>query len=182
MEKKITCYMPFSDKESAECTISSLKYSGIVSKVFVAGGKDLSYETNDPLVLFMKSDGFASTSAIKMIAESVTTEFTLIYSKAFSLDMGKLAIDRMLQVCDFTDAGMVYSDYYENRKCNLSPHPLIYYHEGSLRDDFNFGSLTLYRTSVFKNACKMMNQEFRFAGLYDLRLKVSQRHSLVHIP
>ena len=182
MEKKITCYMPFSDKESAECTISSLKSSGIVSKVFVAGGKDLSFETNDPLVLFMKSDGFASTSAIKMMADSVTTEFTLIYSKAFSLDMGKLSINRMVQVCDITDAGMVYSDYYENRKGNLSPHPVIDYQEGSLRDDFNFGSLTLYRTSVLKDACKMMNQEFRFAGLYDLRLKVSQKHSLVHIP
>lgn len=182
MEKKITCYMPFSDKESAECTISSLKSSGIVSKVFVAGGKDMSNETNDPLVLFMKSDGFASTSAIKMIAESVTTEFTLIYNKAFSLDISKLAINRMVQVCDFTDAGMVYSDYYENRKGNLSPHPVIDYQEGSLRDDFNFGSLILYRTSVLKDACKMMNQEFRFAGLYDLRLKVSQKHSLVHIP
>jgi hypothetical protein len=117
-----------------------------------------------------------------MMTDSVTTEFTLIYSKAFSLDMGKLAINRMVQVCDFTDAGMVYSDYYENRKGNFSPHPVIDYQEGSLRDDFNFGSLTLYRTSVLKDACIMMNQEFRFAGLYDLRLKVSQKHSLVHIP
>jgi glycosyltransferase involved in cell wall biosynthesis len=27
-----------------------------------------------------------------------------------------------------------------------------------------------------------MNQEFRYAGLYDLRLKVSQKHSIVHLP
>jgi hypothetical protein len=59
---------------------------------------------------------------------------------------------------------------------------VIDYQEGSLRDDFNFGSVILYKTSAFRDACSKMSQDFRFAGIYDLRLKISQEHTLVHIP
>jgi hypothetical protein len=182
MEKKITCFMPLSDKESAECTIASLKSSDLVYKIFIAGGKDPDYKIKDPIVSVLKSDGFTSTSSIKMMAESIDTDFTLIYNKAFSLDISKLSINRMIQVAEFTDAGIVYSDYYENKEGHLSPHPVIDYQEGSLRDDFNFGSLTLYKTAALKDACEMMDKDYKFAGLYDLRLKVSQKHRLVHIP
>jgi hypothetical protein len=88
----------------------------------------------------------------------------------------------MMQVCEASGAGMVYSDYYENRDGRLSPHPVIDYQEGSLRDDFNFGSLMLFDAPVFRDACASMNKDFKAAGLYDLRLKVSQKYKLVHLP
>ncbi len=182
MEKKITCFIPFSDKEQAECSIASLKASGIVSKIFIVGVKDPGFDFPGQDVLFLKSDGFASTTTTKLIAERADTEFTLIYSKTFSLDLGKFAIDRMIQVCDVTGAGMVYSDYYENRNGRLTTHPVTDYQEGSIRDDFNFGSVVIYKTKALQDACKTITNEYRFAGLYDLRLKVSQNHSLVHIP
>ena len=77
---------------------------------------------------------------------------------------------------------MVYSGYWENKEGKLTAHPVIDYQDGSLRDDFNFGSVMLYRSSAFKKACRIMNGNFQFAGFYDLRLKVSQTHRLVHIP
>ncbi len=59
---------------------------------------------------------------------------------------------------------------------------MIDYQFGSLRDDFDFGSVLLFRTDAFKEAAARMNEdEYKFAGLYDLRLKVSQNESLVHI-
>ena len=88
----------------------------------------------------------------------------------------------MMKVCEDTGAGMVYSGYFEKKNDVLSAHPVIDYQEGSLRDDFNFGSLILYKTSAFREACKRMDDDYSFAGLYDLRLKISQAHSLVHIP
>jgi hypothetical protein len=182
MVKKITCFIPFSDRESTECTVASLRSSGIVSGITIVTGNNNIPDNYVSDVSFLKSDGLTSTSTLKRMAESVNTDFILIYSKAFSLDLGRFAIERMVQVCEATGAGMVYSDYYENRNDRLSPHPVIDYQEGSLRDDFNFGSVILYNTSAFKDACKMMNREFRFAGLYDLRLRISQKYSLVHIP
>lgn len=182
MVKKITCFILYSGAEATGLTIKSLRSSSVVGGIFVAGSAESGFSYHDPDVSFITSEGFASTDTIKKMAESASTDFILVYSKPFPLDLGKFAPERMLQICECTGAGMVYSDYYESKDGKLSAHPVIDYQEGSLRDDFNFGSVILYRTSAFRNACKKMSGEFRFAGLYDLRLKISQEYSLVHIP
>jgi hypothetical protein len=179
MEKKITCFIPYSDKDSIEFTTSSLIASEVVGKVYVIGTEDTDPGYKD--VVYIKSKGFASTDSLRLIAENASSDFILIYNKSFTLDPGKFALTRMLQVCEDTGAGMVYSDYYENKENRHSAHPVIDYQEGSLRDDFNFGSVAIYRTTALKEACNRMNNEFKFAGLYDLRLKVSQNYKLVHI-
>jgi len=106
--------------------------------------------------------------------------YVLTYSKGFPLDMGRHALARMIQICDDTGAGMVYADYYEKKNDVMSPHPVIDYHEGSLRDDFNFGSVILYEANAFRDACSRMDTEYSFAGLYDLRLKISQKYPCPH--
>ncbi len=181
MEKKVTCFIPFSERESLDQTIASLKLSGVVSKIVVVAREEQSVNYQDDEISLIRSNGFASTDAIRKMADFATTEFTLIYNKTFPLDLGKFALLRMMQVCDDSDAGMVYSDYYENKNNQMSQHPVIDYQEGSLRDDFNFGSVAVYRTSSFRKAVASMDDTFQFAGLYDLRLKVSQEHKLVHI-
>ena len=182
MKKIITCFMPFTGSETAMLTVSSLKDSGTVVKIFIVTAGHAGEDFSDPAVSFIESDGFSSTVSVRKMADHVKTDFVLIYTKSFPLDLGKFALKRMIQVCENTGAGMVYSDYFENKNNQLSPHPVIDCQEGSLRDDFNFGSVMLYSSSAFKNACKSMGRNYRFAGLYDLRLKVSQKHALVHIP
>ena len=182
MEKKITSFLPFSDKESLDCTIKSLKESGLMTDIVIVKGFDHVPGFQYPEVKYLMSEGFASTVSVKKMAESAASEYVLVYSKTFPLDLGKFALSRMIQVCENMNAGIVYSDYFENKNNQLSPHPVIDYQEGSLRDDFNFGSVILYKTSAFKAACKTMDVEFRFAGLYDLRLKISKDHPLVHLP
>ncbi len=71
----------------------------------------------------------------------------------------------MMQVCESTGAGMVYSDYFENKDGKLSAHPVIDYQEGSLRDDFNFGSVVLYRTSAFRSACQKNVEGFQICRI-----------------
>jgi len=181
MNRKITCFVPLSDNESLKITVASLKGSGIVGGIFAIVPGDHSGTDNAGVTGLIKAEGFASTGAVKKMAEAADTDYILIYGKTSPLDLGKFALDRMIQVCDDTDAGLVYSDYYENRDGRLSPHPVTDYQEGSLRDDFNFGSVILYRASAFRNACLRMVNGYRYAGLYDLRLKISQRNSLVHI-
>ncbi len=98
------------------------------------------------------------------------------------LKPGPWAFERMIQVADDTSAGLVYSDYYALKEGLLQPNPVIDYQEGSLRDDFNFGSLLLYRTDAFSEAVQSMETGFRYAALYDLRLKVSQDFPIFRIP
>jgi len=179
MEKKITCFIASTDWDSIENTTSSLGASGLIKDIYVVGNEE--NNINFPGVSFINSKGFSSSVSVKKMLEASKTDFILIYSKSFKLDPGKFAIQRMMQVCEDTSAGMIYSDYYENKENRLSPHPVIDYQEGSLRDDFNFGSVILYKTTAFREACKRMTNDFQFAGLYDLRLKISQNYRLVHI-
>ncbi|MFH0843039.1 MAG: glycosyltransferase family A protein [Bacteroidota bacterium] len=164
MEKRITCFIPQTSTGAAELTVKSLIDSGVVDEVFT------------------EPESFNMTATLRRLAKKTKSEFVLLYTKPFPLDMGRFSLRRMIRVCEDTGAGMVYSDYFENTNGLLSPHPVIDYQEGSLRDDFNFGSVMLYRASAFIKACSTMERDYRFAGLYDLRLKVSQIHLLLHIP
>ena len=119
-----------------------------------------------------------STEEIRKIAASADTEYTVIYTKATDLKFIAFGIERMIQVADDTGAAMVYSDHFNGEE----PAPVIDYQEGSLRDDFDFGGVQMYRTSILKEAVAGMDKEYSFAGLYDLRLRVSRLGSLLHIP
>ena len=76
---------------------------------------------------------------------------------------------------------MVYADHYQIADGKQTNAPVIDYQFGSLRDDFNFGSVLLFNTSKLKEAACRMKCDYNFAGLYDLRLKLSQKADLVHI-
>ena len=119
-----------------------------------------------------------STEEIRKIAASADTEYTVIYTKATDLKFIAFGIERMIQVADDTGAAMAYSDHFNGEE----PAPVIDYQEGSLRDDFDFGGVQMYRTNILKEAVAGMDKEYRFAGLYDLRLRVSRLGSLLHIP
>lgn len=182
MSRKITCFIPAADRDSLAATIGSLKGTGLAGTVYVVDSGEPKPYIREAGGEPVSAGGFGTTETIKKICLSSDTDYTLIYTKTFPLDLGKFSLERMIQVCHDTEAGMVYSGYYENKSGKLAPRPLIDYQEGSLRDDFSFGSVLLYRTSALKEACKEMKLAYKFAGLYDLRLKVSQKHRLVYIP
>lgn len=181
MEKNVTCFIPDSENESLSFTIDSLRKSGLADKIVVVSGMDKTGTIQGGVSTF-SAPGFTSTESIKKMGEVADSEYVLVYSKSFPLDLGRFTLNRMIQVCENTGAGMVYSGYYENKSGVLSAHPVIDYQEGSLRDDFNFGSVILYNAFAFRAACKRMKKSYSFAGLYDLRLKVSQTHPVVHVP
>ncbi len=96
-----------------------------------------------------------------------------------SLQIGYLALERMLQVIEYSNSAMVYSDYYEIKNGKREQHPVIDYQIGSLRDDFNFGPIQLYKTSIIK---QLQISEYDYAGLYALRLHASRNGNIERIP
>jgi len=182
MNKRVTCFIPATDNESLASTVKSLRSTRVVSKVYVVSGNENVPDVSGIGAELLSSGGVTTVKTVKRIGGLSETDYTLIYTKTFPLDMGSFALERMMQVCSDTGAGMVYSGYYENKDGRLSAMPLIDCQEGSLRDDFAFGSVLLYRTSALKEACKVMKSDYRFAGLYDLRLRVSQKYRLIYIP
>lgn len=122
-----------------------------------------------------------STARLREIASDVKTPYTLLYTKDTELKWVNWGQERMLQIAEDTGAAMVYSDRFCFLGGQLVEAPVIDYQRGSLRDDFEFGGVQLYRTDALKEAVARMDADYMFAALYDLRLKVSQKGSLVHI-
>ena len=77
---------------------------------------------------------------------------------------------------------MLYSDYYTEQDGSQTAHPTIDYQLGSVRDDFDFGSILLFRTDVLKKVISEMDSEYNFAALYDLRLRLSREGLIFRIP
>lgn len=120
----------------------------------------------------------ASSAELRRIALEADTDYTLLYTRATALRFVDLGLERMVQVADDTAAAMTYADHFNGSE----PASVIDYQNGSLRDDFDFGGVLLYRTSVFREAVSQMQDDYLYAGLYDLRLRASRFGALVHIP
>jgi len=127
------------------------------------------------------ADTLHATATVKAIVEHADAPYSLIYTKISELSLGYFGLERMLQIAENTGAGMVYSDHYQVKNGKKINNPVVTYQKGSLRDDFNFGSVLLYKTTALKKAVKDMDANYQYAGLYDLRLKVSRLAELVHI-
>ncbi len=175
----ITCFLSAAPAEDLAHNVNVLKKTGCISKISAVGKAEINDLGIDG---WIAAESLSTTSALKEIAAKATSEFTLIYTKALPFDIGQYALERMMHVCNDSDAGMVYCDYFEIKEGVRTPHPVIEYQDGSLRDDFDFGSILLFKTKALKDAIARMTVDYKFAGLYDLRLKVSQTNKLVHLP
>lgn len=120
-----------------------------------------------------------SSLEIRQISEAADTDYTLIYTRRASmLRFVHYGLERMVQIADDTGAAMVYADHFNGD----APEPVIDYQTGSVRDDFDFGGVQLYRTSVLKRAvAEAEGTEYCFAALYDLRLRASRMGRILHI-
>lgn len=178
--EKINCFILYKEEEACKLTIQGLKQSSVVNKIYLLALEPAAEIPSGCELILIAS--FSATSTIRTIANYADTPYILLYNRYATLYIGLFALERMLQIAGDTRAGMLYADRYqltgegERKEC-----PVIDYQLGSLRDDFDFGSLFLYKTSAFQDAVKTMDEDFRYAGWYDLRLKISQREELVHI-
>ncbi len=174
----ITCYIPYSYEEALRQTVDSLKASGCVSRiVLLSSVEEVSVDGCELLVV----DSLSATTTMQLIAAHTSTPYTLIYRKTTPLSLGQFALQRMLRVAADSSAVWVYADHYRWKEGQLIQHPVIDYQEGSLRDDFDFGSLLLIHTDAFVKAAAAMDGSYQFAGFYQLRLLLSQLGALVHI-
>ena len=161
--KRIDCFIPFQEDNQVSTTLANLTREPEINQVIPV------------------SESMKKTETLRQVAARAEAEYTMIYTKYTDLSFGLFAIERMLAIADDTGAAMVYADHFNESGGVRKEAPVIDYQVGSLRDDFDFGSVLLYRTSALKEAVSRMDVDYEFAALYDLRLKVSQKGALEHI-
>lgn len=157
----IECYVPAMSAEDISITAESFSRSDSFTGVTILSGVSL-----------------RSTQTLRSIAEAASEKFILIYTKDLPLEMGLFALDRFIAVAEDTKADMLYADHLELIDGQRRKHPLIECQAGALRDDFDFGSVLVFRTSSFRRAVRAMENDYEWGALYDLRLRMKK---IVHV-
>ncbi|MGP1566203.1 MAG: glycosyltransferase family 2 protein [Candidatus Cryptobacteroides sp.] len=121
------------------------------------------------------------TSALKKIAAGLhDSRYIFLNTGNAVLKYEEASIRRFINVAEDTGADMLYSDHYDKKADGIiEKHPVIDYRKGSLRDDFDFGSLWCLRAESFIKAVVSMSEEYNYGALYELRLKMTK---IVRIP
>ena len=160
MEKNITCFIACSEETNLNDIIKGL-----------------------PECRTVKIPCADNTETYRYIAAESHTPYTLVCRTKQHVRLGSRALERMTDYLSVPSCGMVYADRYEETEGELRPHPVIDYQAGSVRDDFDFGSLILYRTEALKQAVFEISTEsdYTYSASYAVRLALSRRYSLTHI-
>jgi hypothetical protein len=111
----------------------------------------------------------ASSAGLLELAAKAATSILFIGDPRVSVEPGERMFDAMSRVIADTGAGWVYSDSVG--------HPRIDYQRGSIRDNFDFGAVVAVPVKAVANLT-----ESRWGGLYDLRLRISEKYPIVRIP
>lgn len=178
MNKRITVFIPYAGNDYTQATVADFLKSDVTGKVYLLSTQDApAIQGADELKV---NSLFASDTFVK-ISEVVDTDYILLIKQDTLIRLGQFGLERLLSVAKNTDAGLVYADYHEIKNDVMSNHPLIEYQKGSLRDDFDFGPLLLFDAAAFKAAQTLTKENYSFAGLYDLRLKIAEKYPIVHM-
>lgn len=175
---KINCFIPYESPLQAKRTVRNLQATGCVARIYL-----LATQAAEPLdgCEMLQVDSLFGTSTVRLIACHADSPYTLIYMKYTPLEWGLYALERLLRIADDSNAALLYADHYQWRNGQRISCPLIDYRSGSLRDDFDFGSVLLYRSEVLRAVVESMDADYRFAGLYDLRLRASRLEEIFHV-
>ena len=184
MEKKkqIDCFLPYSTTAMMQSLAAQLYESGVVKNIYTLAADVLPTEALPQYAHQLQTGGLLSLATMRLIATTATADYALLYLKQDPVTLGYHALERMLQVAEETGAAMVYADHYSVEAGKTVKHPVTAYQLGSIRDDFDFGSVVLLKTECLKEyAAREVAKDYQFAGWYDLRLFLSRKGELFHL-
>ncbi len=174
MRERIDCFLPCNAPEVTEKTVAQLRASKAVQNIYLLTSSDpiMAKEIADCQPL--KVSNLTSSNTLMAIAENAHADYALLQTKDTAVTLGQGALDRLLRVATESNAAMVYADRHQ--------HPAIDYQLGSIRDDFDFGSLWLIKTPLLHTfAMQAGEHDYQYAGLYALRLFLSRQGQLFHL-
>ena len=183
MREKIDCFVPCADLQYLDAMLADLRQSKTVQHIHLLVDASFSQASSVPedcsLIVI---DHLRSSDTLRSIALYADADYTLVCMKLGGVQFGMSALERFLRVASDANAAMVYSDHYTLAAGELSRHPVIDYQEGSVRDDFDFGSAILFDTQLLHNyVSESKDRSWRYAAWYDLRLYLSRKGTIFHL-
>lgn len=183
MREKIDLFLPCEYIDDAQNALSVLHEYKTVQHIHFLVSADFAAHHQVPEgCTFVITDRLESSNTIVSIAENTDADYVMICTRHTTIGWGNNTLERFLRVADDTDAVMVYADHYKMVKGKMEKHPVIDYQSGSLRDDFDFGSLWCIKAQALVDYIAQPDrEEYQFAALYDLRLYLSRVGEIFHL-
>lgn len=164
--------------------IAELKQSPLINHLYLVEPQVSEANSHtDEHCSILEINNLHSTKFLRQISPKLSAPYAIIYNSTHTLQLGYRALERLVQTASnvinkSTDPLFVYSDRYDQKGL----HPVIDYQEGSLRDDFDFGSLLFLTTASIRQFLSTEHSpRYRFAALYALRLFVSEKGIIYHL-
>ena len=183
MREKIDLFLPCEYIDDAQNALSVLHEYKTVRHIHFLVSADFAAHHQVPEgCTFVITDRLESSNTIVSIAENTDADYMMICTRHTTIGWGNNTLERFLRVADDTDAVMVYADHYKMVEGKMEKHPVIDYQSGSLRDDFDFGSLWCIKAQALADYIAQPDrEEYQFAALYDLRLYLSRVGEIFHL-
>ena len=167
MKEHLDIFLPKVDEEWAETLKEQVLSGTLVLNVF-------------------STEAVRSSEALRQIAAQTQAPYVALVVKDTAIQLGEAALERMVKVAQDSGAAMVYADRYEKKRVGddwqTEKHPVIDYQLGAIRDDFDFGALWLLKGDLLRQwAHESANTQYKYGGLYDLRLYLSRQGELLHL-
>ena len=167
MKEHLDIFLPKVDEEWAETLKEQVLSGTLVLNVF-------------------STEAVRSSEALRQIAAQTQAPYVALVVKDTAIQLGEAALERMVKVAQDSGAAMVYADRYEKKRVGddwqTEKHPVIDYQLGAIRDDFDFGALWLLKGDLLRQwAHETANTQYKYGGLYDLRLYLSRQGELFHL-
>lgn len=186
----VDCFLPCENLSVVEPILRQMRQSKAIQHIFLLVSEAFAAAHEEPdHCSFVVVEQLLSSATMCRMAQLADAEYVMFYMKTTPLTLGYCAVERMLRVASDTDAMLLYGDHYSVEDGAVVKHPVIDYQEGSVRDDFDFGSLLLLNTQALKeyaaelSAASPMDVRpaFSYAGWYSLRLYLSRSGRVVHL-
>ena len=183
MREKIDLFLPCEYIDDAQNALSVLHEYKTVQHIHFLVSADFAAHHQVPEgCTFVITDRLESSNTIVSIVENTDADYVMICTRHTTIGWGNNTLERFLRVADDTDAVMVYADHYKMVEGKMEKHPVIDYQSGSLRDDFDFGSLWCIKAQALADYIAQPDrEEYQFAALYDLRLYQSRVGEIFHL-
>ncbi|MGQ9636295.1 MAG: glycosyltransferase family 2 protein [Thermodesulfobacteriota bacterium] len=136
-----------------------------------------------PKTEFLLIEKIGSSETLLKVLDLIKTDYALFILNPRIISFQSAALGKFIEKAEKNRSAIIYSDFCEMSKDGLTLHPLNDYQLGSVRDDFDFGSLLLVSTNAIIEVLKKYGLllDTNWGSLYDLRLKVSIEHRIDHL-
>jgi hypothetical protein len=128
-------------------------------------------------------DGPGGAAVSRALEKAGDAGYALIVPASEGLALSDADLRRLCAAASERQTGLLYANYFAGSRTAASVTKLAEYQAGSIRDDFFFGPVQLYSMQAVRQAVEKYGalSDTQWAGLYELRLKVSCAAPVMHL-